>query len=75
MNKLPIIESIFGNNCFTPCVRVSGDKEYYSAKTKLHYFNDWSATSVEWFVTCAEKQGVRVGVDFDRKEFILTWQA
>jgi hypothetical protein len=74
MNKLQIIEYIFGNDCFTPCVRCYGDSTYYSARAKLKYFNSWSATSVAWYMHLAKKHGAEVGIDFDRKEFTITFE-
>lgn len=70
MNKLEIIKALFGA-CFTPYVRVSGHKEYYSAVANLTYFNDWSPLWVEITTRKCNEKGIRVGVDFDRKEFTL----
>ena len=72
MNELQIVESIFGTDCFTPLLRVEGDKTFLSAKFKLSYVGRFSPISLEWWIYAADKQGYEVGIDFIRKEFTLT---
>ena len=71
MNKLQIVEDIFGTMCFTPYLKIRGNDEYLYAVSKLHFFNSWSPSSVLWWTICAKRYGYELGVDFDKKAFEL----
>jgi hypothetical protein len=74
MNQLQIVEAVFasetlGNLCFTPVLKISGDREYLSAKCKLSHHSDWSPAFLEYSQKLAEKLGYKLGVDFIEKSF------
>jgi hypothetical protein len=71
MNKLQIVEDIFGTDCFTPYLRIVGNREVLSARNKLNYVNHWSGDSLEYMQLLASRHGYRIGVDFFQKEFTL----
>lgn len=71
MNKLQIVEDIFGTDCFTPCIKILGDYEVLSARNKMTYSNDWSDWALEYFQKRASRHGYGIGVDFIKKEFTL----
>jgi len=71
MNKLQIVEEIFGTQCFTPYIKISGDREYLSARNKNRYFADWSAASLECWQMEARAHGYRLGIDFILQEITL----
>lgn len=71
MNKLQIVEDIFGTECFTPRITISGEREILSARNKNTYVNDWSGSSVEYMQVLAARHGYSIGVDFIKREFTL----
>lgn len=72
MNELQIVEEIFGTSCFTPVLRVDGDKTYLSAKCKMTYHANFSPTCLEWWLYDADRKGYRLGIDLINREFTLT---
>lgn len=69
MNKLQIIQEIFGDK-FCPALFIYGASEHYSAKLKdVNWINYISPSSLSEIMRRAKNYDVRIGVDFYRNQF------
>ncbi len=71
MNKLQIIEQIFGNK-FTPCVKCDnfgGVKEYYTAKPKNVKFFWLNSSELKDIIKKGDEFECRIGLDLHRMQF------
>ena len=73
MNKLQIIEEIFGG-CFTPYLKISGNREIYSAKLRLTYVGNFGGLWLAIILRDCDKAGIEAGIDLIEKEFTLTFK-